>query len=379
MSNTDSQKNSLNLVYLASCAVNNKIPEKARCDEMDMSAVLELARVHLLAAAAAYALEKTVALTEEFREEKYKAVRRLSLFNVERAKVLSELEKQDIWYLPLKGIVIKDYYPKSAMREMGDNDILFDSSKAEEVKNIMEGLGYTCKGYGTSHHDIYFKQPYIKFEMHRTLTDKPKFRVYFNNIKDKLIKDSDNKSGYHMTDEDFYIYLIWHLYNHYTLSGTGLRSVLDVYVFNNRFREKLDSEYLETEFNKLGLNDFESKIRDFANRLFTGQELSEAELSELRFLVESGADGTKGFLWMYRLNNDDSGKAKTKYALSRLFPSGKSLKEHHPFVYRHRAVYPFWVIYRPIKGVVKHRKMMFNEIKRLKNFKKKENTGQLNK
>ena len=46
-----------------------------------------------------------------------------------------------------------------------------------------------------------------------------------------------------MTDEDFYIYLIWHLYNHYTLSGTGLRAVLDVYVFNRKFREKLDFQY----------------------------------------------------------------------------------------------------------------------------------------
>ena len=101
MSNTDSQKNSLDLVYLVSCAVNNKIPEKNRCAEMDIPAVLELARRHLLAAAAAYALEKTVALSEEFREEKYKAVRRLSLFNVERAKVLNELENKKIWYHPI--------------------------------------------------------------------------------------------------------------------------------------------------------------------------------------------------------------------------------------------------------------------------------------
>ena len=346
---------------------------------MDIPAVLELARRHLLAAAAAYALEKTVALSEEFREEKYKAVRRLSLFNVERAKVLNELENKKIWYLPLKGIIIKDYYPKSAMREMGDNDILFDSTKAEEVKNIMEGLGYTCKGYGASHHDVYSKPPYIKFEMHRRLTDKPEYREYFKNLKDKLIKDSNNGFGYHMTDEDFYIYLIWHLYNHYTLSGTGLRAVLDVYVFNRKFREKLDLEYLDTEFQKLDLNVFECKIRDFANRLFSEQELTKTELSELDFLVESGADGTKGFLWMYRLNNDDSGRAKTKYLLSRLFPSEEFVKENHPFVYRHKAVYPFLVIYRPIKGVVKHRKMMFNEIKRLKRFKKKENTGQFNK
>ena len=60
-----------------------------------------------------------------------------------------------------------------------------------------------------------------------------------------------------------------------------------------------------------------------------------------------------------------------KYALKRLFPSGKVLEKNHPVTARHKALYPFLVVYRPVKSVLKNRKLMFGEIKRLKNFRKK--------
>ena len=165
MKSNDLLKTAKDLVYLLSCAVNGETPEKNICDKMNLDKVLKLARNHSLSAAAAIALENAGIISGEFREEKFKAVRRLSLLNTERGKVLSKLEDSGIWYLPLKGIVLKDYYPKTAMREMSDNDILFDCEKYEEVKDIMEGLGFKCKLYGKTNHDVYEKPPQLDFEM----------------------------------------------------------------------------------------------------------------------------------------------------------------------------------------------------------------------
>ncbi len=337
---------------------------------------------HSLSVASAVALEQVMTLPEDFKEAKYKAVRRQSLLNVEREKVLTEFKSKGIGYLPLKGIVIKNYYPKTAMREMADNDILCDEKNAEDIKEIMVSLGFTCKSFGKIHHDVYKKPPYLSFEIHRSLFEKTKdleWFDYFEKLKQRQIKNDDDPLAYHLSDEDFYIYLIGHLFKHYKIMETGLRSLLDVYVFNKKHGEKLDYEYINTELKIIGLVEFEQVISGLAKKTFTNQTLSEEELVELRFFIDSNTHNTLDNLMMQKLGNDDSSKAKTKYAVSRLFPPRENLKQNHPFVYAHMGIYPMWILYRPIKGAVKHRKMMFNEIKRLKRFKKKENTGQFNK
>ena len=102
------------MIYLLSCAVNGEKPDAGRCAAMDLPGVFQLARRHSVTVAAATALEQSIPLPSYFMEEKYMVIRRFLLFEVERAKVLNELEQNKIWYLPLKGIVIADDYPKRA-------------------------------------------------------------------------------------------------------------------------------------------------------------------------------------------------------------------------------------------------------------------------
>ena len=52
-----------------------------------------------------------IPLTGRWEERISKAVRRKILFDMERTKIFHFMEKSRIWYLPLKGIVVKDYYP----------------------------------------------------------------------------------------------------------------------------------------------------------------------------------------------------------------------------------------------------------------------------
>ena len=364
------------LVYLVSRAVNDKKPDKEICSKMDIDEVFEAARRHSLTAAAAIALEQVMKLPETVIEEQFKAVRRLALYDIERKKILAEFEKEGIWYLPLKGIVMRRYYPKTSMREMSDNDILCDPSKMLKIKEIMESLGYTCRHFGKNHHDVYEKQPKIEFEMHRALVNKLSWRkmaAYYEDIKDRLVKDEDNGYGYHMTDEDFYIFLICHVYKHYSKAGTGLRSALDVYLYDRALGDKLDREYLDRELEKLELVRFEEYIRGLSKKLFTGGELTEDETRDLCFLAESNSHGTAENLMARKLGNDDSLRAKREYVMNRLFPTGEYLQKKHPFVYSHKALYPLWIVYRPIKGLTRHRKKMIAEIRRVKGFKSKAN------
>lgn len=77
----------------------------------------------------------------------------------------------------------------------------------------------------------------------------------------------------------------------------------------------------------------------------------------------------------WQFDNNDGIKAKGKYLLNRIFPHDEVSKRKHPVVFRHRILYLFWVMYRPIYAVLFYRKKTISEIKRLTQFKNKGKRG----
>ena len=68
----------------------------------------------------------------------------------------------------------------------------------------------------------------------------------------------------------------------------------------------------------------------------------------------------------------ESGKtSKSGYYFRRLFPSMEEHKYAHPFIYRHKVLYPAFYIYRPFRGLIKSRKDLSKEIKAVNEIKKK--------
>ena len=158
-----------NVIYLAACMVNGDEPDTERVAQMDMEQLYQAANRHLLTGITGYALEAAGIHDPAFTQAKSKAIRKVVLFDTERAVVLAELEKAGIWYMPLKGCVLKEFYPRIGMRQMADNDILFDADRSDDVECIMERLGYSTEHYGTGVHDSYFKPPVCNIEIHRAL------------------------------------------------------------------------------------------------------------------------------------------------------------------------------------------------------------------
>ena len=199
------------VIYLITCAVKDIVPDRARIDSMDLAKVYEVAVDHKLASAAGMALEKAGVRDERFVKAVALAQRNIALLDAERAVVLEKMEETGIWYMPLKGSVLKNLYPRYGMREMADNDILFDKERGDDLRQIMVGRGFTVENYDNGPHDIYLKKPVYNFEMHRTLfsaTGRKDLYPYFADVKDRLVLDAGKAFGYHFTDEDFYL-LVW--------------------------------------------------------------------------------------------------------------------------------------------------------------------------
>ena len=368
-------RNAKDLIYLVSCAVNGEIPDKERTEKLDIQEIYRQSRNHMLTSAVSYALEQIMPLPHEYDQSRKKAIRKLSLFDIERSAVLNRLNQEKIWHLPLKGIILKDSYPKASMREMSDNDILVDSSRMNDIKDIMEELGYKTEMFDTYNHDVYSKPPTVEFEMHRSLFPEdsmPLFSSYYKDLTKRLIR---NGYEYRMTDEDFYIYLLCHTYKHYIHAGTGLRSLLDFYVYTGKHPD-MDREYLNSELKKLGLTDYEKETVELSQKTFGCKPLNEKERKKLEYYINSGNYGNINNMEYHsmskNLNGDDSKKSKRRYLMSRIFISGESLEKNYPFIAKHKVLYPLLIIYRPIKGALIHPKTIIKEYSSVKKFKKRE-------
>ena len=352
------------LIYLAACAVHKRKADPALIAKADPAQLFRLAVFHQLASLVSGVLAQAGSELPGFKTERAKAVFLETTYDRERSVVLDSLEKAGIWYMPLKGIIMKEYYPQAGMRQMSDNDILIDASRAQDVSRIMESLGFEVNRFGEEHRDDYRKPPLLHFEMHRCLfePDFPGelFADYFDHIKERLVSDGRSRYGYRFTNEDFYIYMIAHEYKHIAWGGTGLRALLDVYVFLDRFADELDWEYINEQTRKLEITDYEKKNRELALKVFTKgsvRSLDEKERDMLSYFVTSGVHGTVD----HSIQNNARNLGISRYVLSRIFLPLSQVEESYPFFYRHKLLLPLLPLYR----LIRHAKDAVREIRSL--------------
>lgn len=380
-------KTSEHLLYLMACALQGVSAREEVLADADLKQLLIMARKHSVASMVCMALEKTAifanadeATKKQWIDAKNKAIRKNMLLDAERKTISHELETQGIWYMPLKGSILKDWYPKFGMREMADNDILFDASKRKEVKAIFQGRGYTVKEYNKSNHDEYEKPPIYNFEMHVELYHKiyDTFNEKYADVKQRLIPDAEVPYRLHFTPEDFYVFVIAHAYKHYSSSGTGIRTLADIYIMNQKLGGTMNWEYVDSELRGLGIFSYECESRELAQKLFgiaelpTKANLSEAEQQMLAYYLGASTYGTienRTLNQMQKLQPDGgaiTAHTKRKYLLSRIFPGREWCEAYAPTVYKYPVLLPFFWVWRlAVKGV-KRRDIAKQELEAIK-------------
>lgn len=363
------------MIYLASCAMHGEIPDKRKIESVDIEKLFDICKFHSIAGLVAYALESAGIKDEKFEKEKSLVIRNTILLDSERKKIFEFFEKEKIWYMPLKGVYLKELYPKIGMRQMCDNDILIDMSKIGVVDEFMKNRGYTMDKSEESHDWAYQKPVCYNYEMHKTLVGDYHNKVwydYYLNVKDRLVKDEGNDYGFHFTNEDFYIYMRLHEYKHFSVSGIGIRSLIDVYVFLNRYEKELDWKYIEAECRKLGIADFEQQTRKLAGLVFSSYDLSFLDSKNkelLEYYLSSGTYGTVENLTKNKLNDlksDDKKFLRLRYVFRRFFPPMEIYRVWFPFFYKHKILLPVGWLYRLIRAPFYTRKKIKSEIKELK-------------
>ena len=362
-------------VYLAACAL------EGRCPQGDwtrgLGGLYHFCEFHAISSVVTMALEnawKEAPASEsdmkQWRQARDKAIRKNILLNAELQRILAFLESIGCWYMPLKGSLLQFDYPQFGMRQMSDNDILCDPNKSEEIYRFMLDSGYSCELHNQGNHDEFIRQPVYNFEIHRSLfkpETAPELAAYYADIHERSRKDPENAFGYHLSQEDFYIYLTAHAYRHFVVSGIGIRNLMDVYVYLRKHQLELDWAYLEQELTKLGAWDFERWCRRVSFLLFENPalepEISAADLAMLDAFFASGTFGTEEQLLRKAMEqNVRAGRSKVRFFLERMFPSREMLGIMYPIVRKQKWLVPFVWVYRLFVSLLKRPGRVFREM-----------------
>ncbi len=362
------------IVYLLWCAVHDETPDEKRFSAQDKEELFDACVLHKVSALAALATEKTSfekSVREAFREDRLNAVRINILFLAETERLMELLEQGGIPHIPLKGYELIKYYPQGLVRQMGDVDILTEEECAEKIHGIMLENGYTAESYGLSHDDVYFRDPFYKYEMHRMLfTEREKqWHDYYENIFSRLKKAEGKNYRYYFTDEDFYIYYILHNVKHIRIAGSGIRSLLDIYYFLSN--NDPDFTYIEGELERLGALQEERILRRLAMKLFSrdsGGRISGLDSEEggmLDALIRFGVYGSQDNSYKIKIKDMSQGKydsgSKLKYITKRIFCIPEIYSIRCPALYRHRVTRPLIFFVRAFNGVTVRRKKVMHE------------------
>lgn len=174
-------------------------------------------------------------------------------------ELIEAFTKAGIDCMPLKGSVIKNYYPSPDLRSMGDIDFLVKEQNRKIVRDIMHSLDYEDDILDDGQVDGFKKGKLTYVEIHYDFSEENHvMHEIFTIDWDKLIP-TETEHLYQMTFEDLYFFNTGHYVKNMHNKGMGLRGIVDTFVLWNRLSDD-EQVSLINRFEEIGINDFNSKL-----------------------------------------------------------------------------------------------------------------------
>ncbi|MDE6035300.1 MAG: nucleotidyltransferase family protein [Ruminococcus sp.] len=354
------------VIHLAKCALKNSTP-KEKPENLSWDAIFTLADKHMIANMLWYSVNKlknkpAPELWKKWTEIKNKAFVKDIIQKNEYRQIAGIFEKKKIRCMAVKGIFMKNMYPGSDYRTMSDIDILVDAENTGKAGDAMFELGYTCKKKEAGQHDIYFKPPVMNVEIHRRLFSDitwKNFSRYYRNAFTKAEKTDGYEYVYKMTDEEFYIYVLAHFYKHYCKSGSGIRSVMDIYIMNHSIYRNIDRKSLERKLRNLNLLDFRNQITDLSEMWFGRHKVTPELLKISDYIISSGTYGTLS----NNINNRINEKGRLGYLIFSVFPPLWYMTDRYTVLNKKPYLLPIFWVWRLVESLVTRRKVILKKLK----------------
>lgn len=315
-------------------------------DSERVQQLIRLAKKHDMAHMLGWALKQQAVETPELpaiQKDTHLAIYRYETSNYEYQKICKALEMAEIPFMPLKGAVLRKYYPEPWMRTSCDIDILFRKEDVERaVCCLKENCGGTYMTEGT--HDISLMcGQKVHVELHYDLLESDRINKRSQQILKLVWETAGIREGhqywYEMSDELFYFYHIIHMAKHFKEGGCGIRPFVDLWLLDRL--DGVDLGRRDALLEQSGLLKFAQLARGLS-RVWFGNQRPDAGMRQMEEYVLNGGvygNGENRGLFQRR-------SGKFWYILSRIYLSPHEIKWYYPVLVRHPWLTPFMQVGR---------------------------------
>lgn len=319
--------------------------------EEELLALFELADSLDLAHIVCATLEKKQMLNgdkayQKFNKKLILAKYRYLMFQTAFEQICSILEEAKVYFIPLKGAVIRKYYPQAYLRTSCDIDLLIKEEDLEKVLEILSQKdGYKIQKKQS--HDVAVISPNNTcIELHYKLIeddvidkmDQPLLSVWESAVY------SDGKFKCSMSNELFYYYHLTHMAKHFLIGGCGVRPFLDIAVLTNKF--DFDKQKVEQLLEQGKILEFAKQVENLSKVWFGNNPHTDLTLQIQDFILKGGLYGS---LENKVAVGQVSKGGKFRYLLSRIWLNYNELKFQFPSLEKRRLLLPFYQVARWFK------------------------------
>lgn len=253
--------------------------QEVAVDEESIPALYVLSHRHGLAHLVAHALQQSsICLSGSFQDRLLEACYRQERYAFAFEELSALFQRENIPFIPLKGLVLQQFYPEPWMRTGCDMDLLLKPEDLQRAGDALEDkLGYQPKGM--SDHDIaLISADGVRVELHHTL------------IKDDpvLAKPWEHCRQGQLEGAYAYLYHIAHTAKHLRHGGCGIRPVLDLWLMERQGITCPD-ELLE----QCGLLVFRNALRRLSKCWFENGQMDDSLVALHRYILDGGSFGTQ--------------------------------------------------------------------------------------
>lgn len=329
------------LIELIGCAVTGRAMTRRPSAE-ELEAVQPLAKRHDVAHLVACALSQNKWDEDgRFSNELFSAVMRYENLQYEYERVCNLFEKQAIPFLPLKGAVLRSYYPEPWMRTSCDIDILVRPETLEKGIALLQENGFSLGERGEYDVSLYATSG-VHLELHFGIMEE---MFASSRMLEAVWQDAKAANGGYrlvMSDDLFYVYHIIHMAKHFEANGCGARFFLDTWVLQNAPAFHLTGGY-EALLSQVGLLTFEQTVRQVCAVWFDGAAHTPLTKRMQDFVMHAGIYGTHENRVAFSQRRFGG---KEGYARARILPPYASMKKAYPVLEKHKWLLPFCHIKR---------------------------------
>lgn len=315
-------------LHLLKCALKSEQPSEAP-DEIDFKQVYKLSCRHDVENLTFLSVDKLQSKIDDelyrvWQEAYFKRVKHCAFQDMALDELIQAFTSRGIDCMPLKGSVVKNYYPSPDLRTMSDIDFLVREQNRQIVRDIMHSLGYEDDILDDGQVDGFKRGKLDYIEVHYDFSaENHIMHDIFTIDWDKLVP-TQTQHLYKMTFEDLYFFNTGHYVKNMHNKGMGLRGIVDTYVLWNKLSD-VEKASLIKRFEDVGIADFHSKLVKIADIWFNNAEDDGSldDVQEYLLIRLTYGDHRTGTI-LNALYSDQT-SSNSGYIFSKLFPSAETL------------------------------------------------------